>query len=115
MKKYIPFILIFGVALLISGEVFSQVAETGSDNSKLFNEGGYVRGITAARAIGLVELALGIASIVIGLGARKRAKSGIGNKGQKGARVALLLGSIAIVISVIHLSITTGAVFGSGC
>jgi hypothetical protein len=125
MKKINSFIvataLVVFFCFFMTENAFSQTADTvnkteitEAKKSTLFNEGGYVRGITPARAIGLVELAFGITSIVLGLRARKRAKSGIGIKGQKGAIVALSLGVIAIVISIIHLSITAGAVLGSG-
>jgi hypothetical protein len=72
MKRYISFFLILGLTLLVSDEALSQVAETGSNNSKLFNEGGYVRGVTPARAIGWVELALGLSSLIIATRAKER-------------------------------------------
>jgi Family of unknown function (DUF6223) len=107
MKKYISFVLIVVLTLLVSDEVFSQIAETSSNNSKLFNEGGYVRGITPARAIGLVELALGLLSLIIATRAKKRSA-------KKGAKISLALGLGAVVFSVIHFFIAAGAVFGSG-
>lgn len=107
MRKYISFVLVAGLTLLVSDEVFSQVAETSSNNSKLFSQGGYVRGITPARAIGLVELALGLSSLIIAT----RTKKG---SAKKGAKIALALGLGAVVFSVIHFLIKAGAVFGSG-
>lgn len=107
MKKYISFVLIIGLTLFVSDEVFSQVADTSSNNSKLFNKGGYVRGITPARAIGLVELALGLSSLIIATRAKKRAA-------KKSAKISLALGLGAVVFSVIHFFITAGALFGSG-
>ncbi|NJK95436.1 MAG: hypothetical protein HC831_05340 [Chloroflexia bacterium] len=105
MKKYILFFLIAGLTLLVSREVFSQ--QTGDNSSKLFNEGGYVRGITPARAIGLIELALGLSSLIVAIRAKKRSS-------KKGAKIALVLGFGAIVFSSVHLFLTAGAVFGSG-
>ena len=107
MKKYISLALIVGLTLLANYEVFSQVAETDGNNSKLFNEDGYVRGITLARAIGLVELALGLSSLIIAIRAKKRSA-------KKGAKIAFALGLGAVVFSCIHFFMTTGAVFGSG-
>jgi Family of unknown function (DUF6223) len=107
MKRYISFVLIVGLTLFVSDEVFSQVSETSKNNSKLFNEGGYVRGITLARAIGLVELALGLSSLIIATRAKKRSA-------KKGAKTSLALGLGAVVFGVIHFFITAGAVFGSG-
>ncbi|MFC0776409.1 DUF6223 family protein [Terrimonas alba] len=107
MKKFISFVLIVGLTSFLSNEVFSQVAETGSNNSKLFNEGGYVRGITPARAIGLVELALGLSSLIIATRAKKSST-------KKNAKIALALGLGAVVFSAFHFFMTAGAVFGSG-
>lgn len=107
MKKYISFFLIAGLISLASGEEFSQVAETGNNTSKLFNEGGYVRGITPARSLGLVELALGLSSLIIAIRAKKRLA-------KARAKTALTLGLVAIIFCVVHLITTSGAIFGSG-
>lgn len=107
MKNYISFSLIAILTLLLSREVLSQGAETGNNNSKLFNEGGYVKGITPARAIGLVELALGLSSLIVATGAKKRSA-------RQGAKIALVLGIGAVVFSAVHFFTTDGAVFGSG-
>ena len=72
-----------------------------------------VKGMTTGRGRALVGVAVGLISLGIGW----RAKVGH-NKGTGSARtaavLALVLGFISIVLSVVHLSITTGAVFGSG-
>lgn len=126
MKKIISFILSAGLVVvfyfLITGKAFSQTSqdEYKSDTTTLTSksDGGssstYVKGITPMRARALVAVALSLTSLVIGWRARKRAVAGIGNKGRNGAIVALSLGAIAIVFSIIHLNITAGAVFGSG-
>lgn len=67
----------------------------------------YVKGITTARAISLVEGLLGLMSIVIGWRAKARSA-------KSDARTALALGLLAIILSIIHLTTTAGAVFGSG-
>ena len=114
MQKYISYILIIGLSFFISGKAFSQSTQTENEtkitnikNEKLFNEGGYVKGITTARAIGLVELSLGILSIVFAIRAKKRYAI-------KGARTALTLGVIAAIFSIVHLITVAGAIFGSG-
>lgn len=118
MEKISLFILSVGLALtcclLATEKTFSQTSEsvnkteiTETKESNLFNEGGYVRGITPARAIGLAELLLGILSIVFAVRAKKRSSI-------KGAKTALTLGLLAVIFSVVHFSTTAGAVFGSG-
>jgi hypothetical protein len=106
MKRYIPFTLMVGLTLLMSAELFSQTEQTGSNNSRIFNEGGYVRGITPARIIGLAELALGLSSLIIATRAKQRLK-------KDAAKIGLILG-LAAVFSVVHFLIAAGAVFGSG-
>lgn len=118
MGKLISFILsaslIISCCLFATVKTFSQTSEpanntstTESKKSALFNEGGYVKGITPARAIGLAELLLGISSIVFAIRAKKRSSIA-------GTKTALVLGLLAIVFSTVHFVSTAGAVFGSG-
>lgn len=118
MGKIISFVLsvslIISCCLFATVKTFSQTAEpankvstTETKKSALFNEGGYVRGITPARAIGLAELLLGILSIVFAIRAKKRSSIA-------GTKTALILGLLAIVFSIVHFVTTAGAVFGSG-
>lgn len=118
MGKIISFTLfvslIISCCLFASVKTFSQTPEpankaatTETKKSALFNEGGYVKGITPARAIGLVELLLGILSIVLAVRAKKRSSIA-------GTKTALTLGLLAIVFSIVHFVTTAGAVFGSG-
>lgn len=118
MGKIISFILSAGLVVafcfLTTEKTFSQTSDTVNKTeitekkqSTLFNEGGYVRGITPARAIGLVELLLGILSIVFAVRAKKRSSI-------TGAKTALTLGLLAFIFSIVHLVTTVGAVFGSG-
>lgn len=117
MEKIISFVfvsLIICCCLFTSVKAFSQTSEPANkaaaaetEKSALFNEGGYVRGITPARAIGLAELLLGILSIVLAVRAKKRSSIA-------GTKTALTLGLLAIVFSIVHFITTSGAVFGSG-
>ena len=100
--------------LLPGGKIFSQAGETenkteisDTGSSKLFNEGGYVRGITTARVIGLAELFLSIFSIVFSVRAKKRSS-------RKVAKTALTMGLLAVIFSIVHFFSVAGAVFGSG-
>ncbi|NLR59379.1 hypothetical protein HGH93_14780 [Chitinophaga polysaccharea] len=106
--------LIVAGCLFTTTQIFSQGADivnkTGTAETKkpgLFNEGGYVKGITPARAIGLAELLLSILSIVFAVRARKRSSL-------TGKKTALTLGLLAITSSILHFATTAGAVFGSG-
>jgi uncharacterized protein DUF6223 len=118
MMKYFPHILsacLFIVFMLgITPKLFSQSAQsenkmkiTDSTTTTPDKASGYVKGITTARAISLVEGLLGLMSIVIGWRAKARLA-------KTGARTALALGLLAIILSIVHLTITAGAVFGSG-
>lgn len=117
MMKYFPYILsiclIIGLMLGTTPQLFSQAdqsekkMEITDSRSKLFNEGGYVKGITPARAAGLGELLLGILSIVFAVRAKNRSSI-------TGAKTALTLGLLAVIFSIVHVITTSGAVFGSG-
>lgn len=107
--------LVIAFFLFATEKTFSQISQDDqvADTTKS-GKSSYVKGITPMRARALVGGVLGLASLIIGWRARKRAAAGIGNKGKNGAIVALLLGAISFVLSIIHLIITSGAVFGSG-
>lgn len=126
MGKVISFIwsagLVIALCFLTTEKTFSQAlqdkpkpdsttvtAKPDGDSSHT-----YVKGITPMRARSLAGVALGLISLIIGWIARRRAAKGTGSKGRNGAVAALSLGALAIIISIIHLSITAGAVFGSG-
>jgi hypothetical protein len=126
MGKVISFIwsagLVVAFCFLITQKTFSQTSqdEHKSDPTTVAtkpDEGSshtYVKGITPMRARALVSVALALTSLIICWKARKRAVAGVGNRGRNGAIVALSLAAIAIVLSIIHLNIAAGAVFGSG-
>ncbi len=114
MNKYISTLFIIWMTFLPCENLFSQSTQsenkteiTDTKESKLFNEGGYVSGVTTARLIGLLEMALAIASIVFAIKARKSAS-------YKKAKNALMLGGLAIIFSIVHFATVAGAVFGSG-
>lgn len=73
----------------------------------------YVSGITAGRARSLVGGFIGVVCLVIGWRAKSLSSKGDTNV-RTGALWALLLGSIGLALGVMHLSLTAGAVFGSG-
>lgn len=105
MKKHIAYLLsvclAVGFAFFPSGKALSQTNAT------------YVKGMTTGRARALVGVAVGLISLGVGWRAKVRHNKGTGNA-RTGAVLALVLGFIGIALSVVHLSITAGAVFGSG-
>jgi len=107
MKNYITFILCLGLCFGVCMDSLSQGADTTSSKLELFNEGGYVRGITPARAIGLVELGLGVASLIMAFRARRRSDNAQAKK-------AIIAGLTTTAFCIVHLIITAGAIFGSG-
>lgn len=94
MKKFIPVILL----ICLTATAFAQVNEPSTS---------YVRGLTPGRARALVGVALAIASIVISRRAKNRPAD------RRSAVVATVLGSIAVIINVLHLFNTSGG-FGTG-
>jgi hypothetical protein len=72
----------------------------------------YVKGITPARARSLVGGVIGLASVVIGWCAKSKAV-----KNSKSSRSwgisALVLGLVAVILSIVHLAGNTGG-FGTG-
>jgi len=122
MKKYISYIfsaaLIIGCTFLIIGKAASQSnqgnkPDTTSSVTKISDgTSTYVRGITAGRARSLVGVVIGLVSLIVGWRAKARFASN--SNGRTGAIVALALGLVSIVLSIVHLSTSAGAVFGSG-
>ena len=74
---------------------------------------GFAADLTGGRTRALVVAAVGLISLVIGglALARSAGRIGTGN-GRAGGIVALILGLIGIVLSVVHLGTSTG--FGTG-
>ncbi|HEV8283641.1 MAG TPA: DUF6223 family protein [Chitinophagaceae bacterium] len=108
MKKYIPYILsaclIIGFAFLATEKAFSQTTPDGTSP--------YVTGLTAGRAKSLVGVFAGLISLIIGWRAKARSAHGAGI-GKPWVITALVLGLLAIVLSVVHLGTTPGG-FGTG-
>lgn len=68
--------------------------------------------ITTGRAKALVSDAIGLISVIVGGFALARAARSLGN-GRAAAGMALLLGLLGVVLSVVHLGTATGG-FGTG-
>lgn len=112
MKKYVPFILsmclIIGFSSLTAEQVFSQSAPDATSPA--------VTGITAGRAKSIAGGVIALISLIIGWRANSTNRSGAGNNANKRTQaiIALSLGGIAIILSLVHLSTSAGAVLGSG-
>ena len=100
MKKH--FVYIFSACFIITcmfllGEnAFAQATDPG-----------YVSGITNGRARALIAGAVGLICLIVGWRAKARSA-------RTGALVSIVFGLIGIVLSIVHLSTSAGAVFGSG-
>ena len=125
MKKYMTCILsallMIGLTFLVTEKVFSQAKSqenktktTDSVTTMPDGTSSYVRGITAGRAKSLVGGVAGLISLIIGWRAKAARSAAATGSRKTGAKLALVLGLIAIVLSVVHLSTSAGAVFGSG-
>jgi hypothetical protein len=111
-------ILVFTVLLTETG--FSQpeskghpTDSTGVASTLHGKNSAYVQGITTGRAKALLGVAAGILSLVTGWRALTRMDSTNGKAGAI-AGLPVVLGLIDIILSIIHLSSSAGAVFGSG-
>ena len=107
MNKHLKLLLL---VCLIAGSTFLIFNEALAQTS---GEATYVSGITAGRARSLVGVFVGLISLVAGVRAKRRAAKGDVNL-RSGATLALVLGAIGFVLSIIHMIVTAGAVFGSG-
>lgn len=106
IKYFLLTFLLAGSVFFISDAAFSQTTGTTTADAA------YVSGITAGRARSLVGGFIGLACLVLGWRARSRSSKGENTRGS--AIPALALGIIGLVLSVVHLISTAGAVFGSG-
>lgn len=124
MEKYISYGLTTSLLILFSfvttTKIFSQTDQKGNktqttDSVTTIPNGTspYVKGITTGRAKALVGLAAGLISLAIGWWAKLRSAKGTGSVRTR-VVVALVLGITGIVLSIVHLSTSAGAVFGSG-
>jgi hypothetical protein len=118
MSKYIAYFLsawlILGLIFLPSGKGYSQANQSRDSVTKTPKKTDtYVKGLTPGRARALVGDAVGIISLIIGWRAKARSKRG-NSKVRTWATLAVVFGIIGLILSVVHLGMTAGAVFGSG-
>jgi hypothetical protein len=115
MKAFISFM--FAACLTIAFScvaietVFAQSDQT-QQMDTASNETPYVTGITTGRARSLVGVVLGLVSLIIGLRVKRHSADGAGNI-RKWRITALALGSVAVILSIIHLTTLSGG-FGTG-
>ena len=109
MKKYIPFSL--AICTMISFFLLTQNAFTQTSQSTT-NTSTYVKGITSGRAKAMAIGVLGLISLVIAWRAKLRVSKN--SSSRNGVVVAFVLSLSSIILSVIHLMTSAGAVFGSG-
>jgi hypothetical protein len=121
MKAPIPYLLsawlILGFAFLLPEKVFAQsrqeentVSATDTVKTRPAATPDYVTSITSGRAKSLTAGVVGLMSLVIGW----RVKVRSAGRNRTGSIVALGLGLVGVILSVVHLSTSVGAVFGSG-
>jgi hypothetical protein len=119
MKTFIPYILSACLAVafcfLSAEDAFSKTdQEHKADTTSSATDGPppYVSGLTAGRARSLVGVAVGLISLIVGRRAKARAAVNPGS-GRSWFMTSLVLGVIAIILSLVHLVNTTGG-FGTG-
>jgi hypothetical protein len=94
--------LIITCIFLLSENVLAQTT-----NADAATSSDYVSGITNGRARALMAGAVALICLILGWRAKARSA-------RTGAMVSIALGLIGIVLSIVHLSTSAGAVFGSG-
>jgi glucan phosphoethanolaminetransferase (alkaline phosphatase superfamily) len=117
MRRSIPFIMsacfVFFFAFSFVNNVLAKNdQERTAESTQAESEGTYVTGLTPARAKSLIGVASGLLSLIIGWKTRARA-----NENTTGQRswptAALVLGLVAMLLSIVHLTNNTGG-FGTG-
>ena len=118
MRYFVPYILsaclTIGFSFSASEKAFSitdQEQQKDKTNDDSEETSPYVKGITAGRAKSLVGGVLGLISLIIGWRAKARVSNS--NSAKPMAVTALVLGLLAIVLSIVHLANVTGG-FGTG-
>ena len=105
MKNHFLYIfsacLIITCIFLLDENTFAQANNADTANPA------YVSGITNGRARALIAGAVGLICFIVGWRAKARSA-------RTGAIISIVLGLIGIVLSLVHLSTSAGAVFGSG-
>jgi hypothetical protein len=98
----LPALLTIAVFLFATQNAYSQTGDSDA----------YVTGMTAARAKSLSGVAVGLVSLIIGW--RVKSRSVVGKSSWRSwAITAIVLGIIALVVSLLHLANTNGG-FGTG-
>ena len=98
----LPALLTIAVFLFTTHKAYSQTDESDA----------YVTGITSARARSLIGVAFGLVSLIIGWRVKRRSAFGTSTL-RSWAITALVLGLVALVLSIIHLANVNGG-FGTG-
>jgi hypothetical protein len=111
MKNYASSLLlcflIVGLFFLTTEKVFPQSMPDETPQT--------VTGITTGRAKSIVGGVIGLISVIVAWRAAANTNATSGSQSKRTqAVIALSLGVIAIILSVLHLSTSAGAVFGSG-
>lgn len=110
MNKLIQYFLLM---CLVAGAIFlTSDAALSQTSGSTTGDAAYVSGITAGRARSLAGVFVGLICLIVGWRAKSRSSKGENTRGS--AILALVLGAIGLVLSVMHLILTAGAVFGSG-
>jgi hypothetical protein len=100
-------LLIVGLSFMLCESAFSQ-----TNTTEAAGNAEYVSGITTGRARALIGGVAGLICLITGWMAKSRSSTGANVR--VSAMVAVFLGLIGIALSVVHLSTSAGAVFGSG-
>ena len=116
ISYFFPVFLLLHTFIFLNGKAFAQAGPQEAKTATTQNEPGIapVKGITAGRAKSLAGGAVALISVIIGGLAIRRSKKQIGHGGRTGAIVALVFGAIGVILSLLHLGTSAGAVFGSG-
>ncbi len=105
MKNH--FLYIFSACLIITCIFLLDETTFAQANNADAANPAYVSGITNGRARALIAGAVGLISLIVGWRAKARSA-------RTGAMISIVLGLMGIALSVVHLSTSAGAVFGSG-
>ncbi|HMI01135.1 MAG TPA: DUF6223 family protein [Pedobacter sp.] len=113
IRHTLPVFILIGFLIFASEKTCAQTAKNATetqaaDEITTRSDGtAYVSGVTPGRAKSILTGLLGLVSLAISWRAKARSA-------KTGAKVALALGLVVVVLSIIHLVTTAGAVFGSG-
>ncbi len=108
----LPALLSIAVILFATANAFSKTGQDANVTATSGETEAYVTGITSARAKSLIGVAAGLISLVMAWRVKRRAPVGA-RTARPLAITALVLGVIALVLSVTHLANVTGG-FGTG-